>query len=158
MDSFLQVTVGVGCLVLFTGGAYLTFLLYADVDPDTIAIRLILPILFFVVLLAGHLFFGLLTLFDKDYVRTGTGFWTIFFTILGTGIVFSVKNIVAPFFLGLALSWALYYGALYGNWELIPIYSFMFDYLLFWAPEWINRSYTIGSLIYLLWATLVSLE
>ena len=157
METLYFILVGAIAFAIFAVGVALTFATYIvpieDGNEELIAIRLFLPPVLFLAVLIFYGFFGILTLFDDSFSHAQHPFWDIFASLVGLGIVFSLKNVIAPAILGATAAWAVYKLMMYGGWELFPIYWLILEGLLFWAPDWIQIGYIYGSIAALIAST-----
>ena len=100
--------------------------------------------------LIGLIVWYIFTLFDT---KSNPSFFYVFqvsLSIIGLTILFSIKNFFAPIFIMGALSWTTYNLLQYGIIDFFPIYEFIFAYLLWWAPKWVQYGYMIISVIFLI--------
>lgn len=152
METFSHILIGALCLAFLTGGGILTGLSYAAPE-ELIFWRLFSPVGLFLLLMVAYIVFAVMTLFDANYGIPFGLFLKVLGSLFALGIVFSLKNLIAPMFVAFTASWAVYNGVLYSDWALIPIYGFIVEVLMFWAPEWVQSGYIWGSMIYLVGAS-----
>lgn len=152
METVSHLIVGLICLGLFIGGGILTVWSYGA-SEGIIIFRLFAPVGLFLLLMISYVVFSIMTLFDPNYSISLDFLFKVLGGLLGVGVIFSLKNIVAPLFVALTLAWAIYNGVVHSEWLLIPVYAFIIDFLLFWAPDWVQVGYIWASLLYLVAAS-----
>lgn len=131
---------------------------YRNGSEKVIKIRAFSPLVIFGIILSCYSLFGFMSLFDRSFTYEDNPFWPVFWGIAGTGIIFFLKNLIAPFMIAVALAWAVFQYAVNDIWSLVPIYSFIIEALLFWAPSWIQVGYIWVSLATLVVSSLTILE
>lgn len=159
MEVAYATLIGFLCLVEILIGLTLTAKSYQGPDKDAICARLLWPVEMFTLLLVCYSVWGVMTLFDELHVGGigGYGFWEVFLCIAGAGVVFSVKNIVAPLMIAIAFAWSTYQFMTYGVLEFFPAYEFFVEILLYWAPQWVQMTYLVGMFGYMLLMTVLTI-
>lgn len=111
-----------------------------------------LIILYAIGLIVWNIFIGI----DPKATNTvGPDFKILLFLAI-LAVVIVIKSFYAPVLLSATLSWTLYMWYQYDIFDVIPVYSFVIDFLLNWAPPWIKNSYTIGMISYLTGSSIVA--
>ena len=146
METLQHIGIGFLSLILIIAGiAWQAFTYIGDEEAGEVAFyKYASPVAIGLVCLVSYSLFGLMSWIASNEVER---FWPIFGSIIGLTIVFGIKNLVGPFFLGLALSWAVFQRFINGAWDLIPVYDVVIDALLFWAPSWVQITYIWASII-----------
>ena len=157
MEILINCAIGLLCLSQLAIGLIWTNYCYETASDSEIKIKLCAPILIFALALIGHFAWGILTLIDNHAEIDTKEFFYISASITALGAVFLFKNLIAPLFLMLATAWSTYMYLTYGIAELVPVYDFILEVLLFWAPNWMQVTYVWGSMVYLLIGSVVSL-
>jgi len=151
MDVFFQIFIGFICLVILFGGGFWTFASYVipieNGNREMVAFRAFSPLVIFGVILACYGMFGIMTLFEPNFSYGNNEFWPVFGGIAGVGVIFFLKNLIAPMMLAITLAWGVFQFAINDVWSLVPIYAFILEVLLFWAPDWVQIGYIWVSLV-----------
>lgn len=153
-----SILAGAVCFGILCVGLRLTVRSYTDQEGDALAIRLLAPPVIFSMLLFFYCVYGIYSLFDSNPPRVDIGYWGVFSSIFALGILYSVKNLVAPLVLAVLLSWLVYNGICHGQWELIPIYRTLAEGLLDWTFRWVQIGYIWVSILCLIASTVSAIR
>lgn len=124
-----------------------TYIPIDNKSGEIVAIRVFSPLMIFGVILACYAMFGIMTLFEPNFSYGNNEFWPVFGGIGGVGVIFFLKNLIAPLMLAITLAWGVFQFAVNDVWSLVPIYAFFLEALLFWAPDWVQIGYIWVSLV-----------
>lgn len=172
----MEIVIGSGCfLILIFGLGWQLFLAekYGESDigiidldnfdrnfnskrmliPSTLAsLAFIIIVLYAIGLIVWNIFVGI----DQRATNTVGPDFKILLLLAILAVVIVIKSFYAPILLSAALSWALYMWFQYDIIEVIPIFSFVIEFLLNWAPPWVQNFYIMGMLSYLAGSSIIT--
>lgn len=155
MSTVYDIIIGVICkIVLLLSIVWQYIVWISDANSKYGSLKYVGPLLLDSTIPVFYAMTGLLALFsgyNKD------GFFRVLSSIFGLTIIFPLKNLVGPFLVGLAVTWAVAKAYFFGVWELVPLFYQLAESLLFWAPNWAQLSYVWGALIWFLVSGVIAL-
>ncbi len=149
MNIVLDVLVGGVCLAMVVAGVIWQGMTYASLDKggDSLPIRLWIGFPIGALLAFGYVFVQIANWFSSEPSNTFLGTVGVFLSILAVTLVWHLKNVVGQFLVGISAAWATYRYYVAGEFDVLPLFGWVVDFLLYWAPPSIQIAYVAGSFV-----------